>query len=665
MEIADFQQLEVTSSSKRISNFATAISANSLGNKGLRTVSSLHSILSSDDDESINYFQDISKREFDDTIMPIQEKFLQSTVTQHNDDDRIHTEKSSIVATNKATQLAVETTRCFESNQEESEQDELDVVQLKQENHEQRKQQLSSVHQTSTATTNTQSTMPRLTIAKRRRYARQMVPSLFLQEATHLLSLLSAVAMCTLRNDIECASLPLEEYHTGTVPDPNVPLDDTTETQDEQNKPKKDLKKSQQSSAWKTILSYLLGTTRSSKQRTLYNAKHPLGVIGGISDNEIKFLQRARGPYAKVAVVTMWFEEFISREYCNGSMGTVPPPFISRLYSIVSDGTVAYNQARKIAYVPFPFPNAQITSFFSMAIIFIFPLLYDEYVSKYWFAAVLNFITVLCFLGLHEVARELENPFINVPNDLPLVTFQDEFNDALLTMYSGFHPDSYWEIKPILHGNKNDTTADSDIPFDDNNHMTAKERLETNDGYDNNPSLSHQQHSQNQNVHEPSFETEYLNHDVSASVDCSTIPIEAHESKEENGNDPPLSYKQHDQTTSFVVAYPTNIISASLDSNMVPIETHDLNEDYDNNLSVQNDSNQNVHEICFAIAYPAGNVSPGGGGVDSNIKPKSTPESNEVFDDNNPTLSQQQNDQNQIVNDNDFIIHPIKSEYSI
>lgn len=72
----------------------------------------------------------------------------------------------------------------------------------------------------------------------------------------------------------------------------------------------------------------------------------------------------------------------------------------------------------------FPFVNAQIIAFFSLSIIFIFPFLYYSYVNRLWFACFMNSLTVLCFLGLHEVARELENPFINVPNDLPLCTFQ-------------------------------------------------------------------------------------------------------------------------------------------------------------------------------------------------------------------------------------------------
>ena len=67
-----------------------------------------------------------------------------------------------------------------------------------------------------------------------------------------------------------------------------------------------------------------------------------------------------------------------------------------------------------------------------------------SYVDSVYIAALLNFFTILCFCGLHEVARELENPFTNEPNDIPLVTFQSQFNEALLSMYAGYHPDSWY-----------------------------------------------------------------------------------------------------------------------------------------------------------------------------------------------------------------------------
>jgi predicted membrane chloride channel (bestrophin family) len=131
-----------------------------------------------------------------------------------------------------------------------------------------------------------------------------------------------------------------------------------------------------------------------------------------------------------------------------GSTGAVAAPILSRLYQYVSDGLAGYNQARKVAYNPFPFPHGQTTALFSLAIIFIFPILYLSFVNIVWFAAVMNFSTVLCFLGTHEVARELETPFQNVPNDLPLITFQAQFNEALVTMYAGFHPDAWWHVAP-------------------------------------------------------------------------------------------------------------------------------------------------------------------------------------------------------------------------
>jgi hypothetical protein len=100
-----------------------------------------------------------------------------------------------------------------------------------------------------------------------------------------------------------------------------------------------------------------------------------------------------------------------------------------------------------ITSVPFPFPHAQVTVFFSMIILVLFPCLFISFVHNPQFAYSMNFTTVLCFVGIHEVARELENPYFTFPNDLPLNNFQAQFNEALVIMYAGFHPDAYREQK--------------------------------------------------------------------------------------------------------------------------------------------------------------------------------------------------------------------------
>jgi len=116
----------------------------------------------------------------------------------------------------------------------------------------------------------------------------------------------------------------------------------------------------------------------------------------------------------------MWIQEFISREYLAGSTGPVAPPIITRPYQSLSEGVLGYNQARKIAYIPFPYPHGQLTAFFSFVMIFFFPILYLTFVCNRALMYMMNFTTSLCFLGLHQVALELENPFSNPPNDMPL-----------------------------------------------------------------------------------------------------------------------------------------------------------------------------------------------------------------------------------------------------
>jgi len=251
---------------------------------------------------------------------------------------------------------------------------------------------------------------------------------------------MSAVAMSTLRNDLEEAESPLIEFL------PNAPW-----PHGDPDSYSADVRKgwSRSSHSWVTVVRYLLGVSRNDGSRTLYNAARPFRVIGNVSDAEIELLQAVRGPQAKVSLCSMWLQEFLSREYLNGSTGNVAPPIISRVYQFISEGMSGYNQARKVAYIPFPFPHAQITTLFVLVIVGFIPVLMLTFLADPVFGFILNLITVMCFTGLHEVARELENPFQNVPNDIPLNNFQAQFNEALMVMFFGYHPDAYWQARPV------------------------------------------------------------------------------------------------------------------------------------------------------------------------------------------------------------------------
>ena len=102
-------------------------------------------------------------------------------------------------------------------------------------------------------------------------------------------------------------------------------------------------------------------------------------------------------------------------------------------------------------FIPFPFPHAQLSVLFVLVAIPAFAYLMDQYADSVYLAATLSFFSVACLSGVNEVARELENPFRNIPNELPLVTLQAQFNEALITMYAGYHPDHFWDPKGHDH----------------------------------------------------------------------------------------------------------------------------------------------------------------------------------------------------------------------
>lgn len=169
------------------------------------------------------------------------------------------------------------------------------------------------------------------------------------------------------------------------------------------------------------------------------------------SDAEIRFLQMARGASAKTQLCWYWLSEFVIREHLNGSTGKVGPPIISRIIQFLGDGMIYYNHARKIMFIPFPFPHAQLSVLFILVSIPSIAFLMDQYSDNVYVGCLLSFFSVACIAGIHEVARELENPFRNIPNELPLVTFQAQFNEALLIMYSGYHPDHFWDPRGHNH----------------------------------------------------------------------------------------------------------------------------------------------------------------------------------------------------------------------
>ena len=54
-----------------------------------------------------------------------------------------------------------------------------------------------------------------------------------------------------------------------------------------------------------------------------------------------------------------WIVRLMTNRLAAGGLA-IPPPLLSRTYQVLSDGTAAAMQARKVSYVAFPFPLRQL-----------------------------------------------------------------------------------------------------------------------------------------------------------------------------------------------------------------------------------------------------------------------------------------------------------------
>lgn len=112
----------------------------------------------------------------------------------------------------------------------------------------------------------------------------------------------------------------------------------------------------------------------------------------------------------------------------------IPPPILSRVYQTLSRGFVNLLNAKKIADTRFPFPYAQLIAILLIINIFLTPMMVTCLVSSKVLAAIFSFVPIFGMYSLNFIGVELENPFGNDDNDLPLDHFQTEMNKCLLML---------------------------------------------------------------------------------------------------------------------------------------------------------------------------------------------------------------------------------------
>jgi predicted membrane chloride channel (bestrophin family) len=137
--------------------------------------------------------------------------------------------------------------------------------------------------------------------------------------------------------------------------------------------------------------------------------------------------------FNKVEVMLHLVQSLITKAHDEGIL-KIPPPILSRVYQTISRGFVNLLNAKKIVDTRFPFPYAQMIAFLMLLHVVFTPLVMSCLLTSKIVAVLYTFVPICGMFSLNYIAKELENPFGTDDNDLPVTSFQVEFNQCLLML---------------------------------------------------------------------------------------------------------------------------------------------------------------------------------------------------------------------------------------
>jgi len=138
--------------------------------------------------------------------------------------------------------------------------------------------------------------------------------------------------------------------------------------------------------------------------------------------------------FDRVSIAAGWVIRLVGQRRAEGGVN-VPPPVLSRVYQLLSDGHNAFYQCKKIRDTPFPFPYAQLMRFILVLFVHSFPFVVVDFLNHKIPALMVSFFVPLVYFSLNEVARELEVPFHYDHNDINV----EEVHDGFIAMLESIH----------------------------------------------------------------------------------------------------------------------------------------------------------------------------------------------------------------------------------
>jgi len=149
------------------------------------------------------------------------------------------------------------------------------------------------------------------------------------------------------------------------------------------------------------------------------------------SKEEVELLEEAAD---RVNVVMFW----VTRALAEISPDLqIAPPIQSRMYQEISNGMLGFNNAVKIADVPFPFQFAQLFNLLVLSFSCFIPIYAAVSTESLILSPLIAFVSFEAIFVINKVAMELETPFGTAVNDISVKDFHARFLESALDLTSG------------------------------------------------------------------------------------------------------------------------------------------------------------------------------------------------------------------------------------
>jgi len=164
----------------------------------------------------------------------------------------------------------------------------------------------------------------------------------------------------------------------------------------------------------------------------LPDQEFPVLDVDGLMAEDMRPLTRLSG-HLRVDLVFMWINTVIMDGLYSGLI-SAPAPIVSRAFQDLEQSKAEFHQMLQIISIPVPFPYSQVATVLLIIYSMLAPLLVVLWTAHPVTTFFVTFITTLPMWSIELIAAEIEHPFGDDVNDLPVFEFQQDMNESLLLL---------------------------------------------------------------------------------------------------------------------------------------------------------------------------------------------------------------------------------------